>query len=106
MLPQPILDEFFNPQYLVSEQAKEYIAEELAKHGFTVQNIVDLDSVVYYYSNIDHAQLELRVDRVVKRFEICAKVDAVTILPTAGDWSVIEEYLLCCQELVVSKTQS
>ncbi len=99
-LPQVVLDEIFNLEFKVSDQAIEYISDELDKFGCVISNSFDYDMsvIIMFYKQHDksHPYLEgeLRIDRIQRRFEICVKYGEETVLPAFGDWDLIIEYLV------------
>jgi len=95
MLPQPVLDEIFNVKYRVSDQALEYISDELDKFRCTISRIEDNDLAVTIYfgrNTIPSVDGEIRIDRIFKNFSITGICNGL-ILPMSGDWGTIIEYL-------------
>ena len=97
MLPQVIHDEIFNLQRRVTEQALEYIGDQLGTFRCTVSEIIDNDLAVTIrfgrsLNGIPEVEGEIRIDRMTKQFDIAGRCEG-TMLPATGDWGVIIEYL-------------
>jgi hypothetical protein len=97
MLSKVVLDEIFNVRYRVSDQAIDYIADELDRFRCVIFRVEDNDLAVTIYfgrsmNGVPAAEGEIRIDRVNRQFEIVGKCCGF-MLPAEGDWFVIVEYL-------------
>jgi hypothetical protein len=99
ILPRAVVDEIFNLEFRVSEQALEYVEGEFSRFGCVVSNHCDYDVAVMVYFNrpadAAHPRLEgeLRIDRIERRFEIGVKYGDELIFPAYGDWNLVTKYL-------------
>lgn len=92
-----ILDEIFNLQHRVSDQAIDYISDELDSFRCTISEVEDNDVAVTIsfgrsLNGMSKVVGEIRIDRLRKQFEIVGRCEG-TMLPACGSWDVIIEYL-------------
>jgi hypothetical protein len=93
VLPDTIQDEIFRLSSRVNDVAIDYLCSELEHFGYIVSNVQNYDcSVIIDLSNED-TDINLRVDRIFKTFEIVAKCCDEIILPYIGDWEGVLNYL-------------
>ena len=96
MLPNQIVKELFAIEYKVSDIVVDHVIEELNKFDCIPTSISDYDtSIIIEFGKIGDSPMEgeLRIDRLNKQFEICARFQGNTFLPAYGNWHIIEEYL-------------
>ena len=97
MMPPVILKEIFNLQHRVSDQAIDYISDELNIFRCVISEIEDNDLAVTInfgrsLNGMPKVNGVIRIDRLSKRFEIVGCCEG-TMLPICGNWDVIIEYL-------------
>ena len=92
-----ILDEIFNLQHRVSDQAIDYISDELDVFRCSISEVNDNDVAVTIHfgrslNGMSKVEGEIRVDRLTKTFEIVGNCEGV-MLPACGNWDMVIEYL-------------
>lgn len=97
MMPPVVLDEIFNLQRRVSDQAIDHISDELDAFRCAISKVDDNDLAVTIHfgrslNGMPEVKGEIRIDRLAKNFEIAGSCEG-TMLPISGDWEMIIEYL-------------
>ncbi len=98
-LPKPITDEMFNLTHHITDQVLEHLVDELGEFGCVIVSHDDFDSSMLIHfrrePDADHDLLEgeLRIDRIMRRFEIVVKYGESVVFPAYGQWPLITEYL-------------
>ena len=105
MPSQIVLDEMFNVKFRVSEQALDFISDELDKYRCVISHVDDYDHAVVVHfgremNGMPKVEGELRIDRIERNFEIVGTCEGL-MLPVRGDWDMVTTYLrqlTCPQE--------
>lgn len=93
MLPDSIQTEIFTLSSAISDAVVDYLCEILEDSGYLITAINNFDSALVIYLQWSSVIAELRIDRILRQFEVVARCGDYTILPCCGDWGNILEYL-------------
>ena len=77
----------------MGDMAIEYIADEFRSLGLHIKRVANNDLAVTFYAEGDNTEIEMRIDRIAREFQISAIQDGHTIFPASGAWELIKEYL-------------
>ncbi len=98
VLPDVIQDEIFRLSSRVNDVAIDYLCADLEHCGYSVRNVHNFDCSVIIdlecTAIVDDIQVNIRIDRITRSFEIVARKADYTILPRQTDWNGILEYLI------------
>ena len=95
VLPNTILDEIFHLSSRVNDIVIDYLCSDLEQCGYNVRNVHNFDHSIIIDLEVAGIYANVRIDRILKTFEVVAKVSDYTILPRNSDWNGILEYLVC-----------
>ena len=97
-LPHPIQSEIFTLSSSVGDVVIDYLCGILENIGYTAVSVDNYDTSVIMHLSAADIEAELRIDRILHRFEVVARCGGYTILPRSGDWGSILEYLTGLQD--------
>lgn len=93
MLPDSVQTEIFTLTSAIGDAVIDYLCGMLEDLGYVVVCVNNYDSSLVLHLTMGVVVAELRVDRIMRQFEVVARCDDYTILPRCGDWGDILEYL-------------
>ncbi len=95
MMPAIIYNELFDLTHPVSDITLSYIFDLLTASDLLISDYRNYDVmiIIAFYNKEKDLIGELRINRMLKEFEICIQCGKVLILPAHGDWDLVTEYL-------------
>ena len=97
MLPDSVQTEIFSLSSVVGDVVIDYLCGTLEDLGYSVVSVDNFDASLIIHLEWSSTVVELRIDRILRQFEVVARQDDYTILPRCGDWGDILEYLVRLQ---------
>jgi hypothetical protein len=94
VLPDSVQTEIFTLTSIVGDAVIDYLCGMLEDLGYTVVCVNNYDSSLVLHVELSTIFAEIRIDRIVRQFEVVARCDDYTVLPRCGNWGDILEYLV------------
>lgn len=98
MLPDSVQAEIFTLTSAVGDAVIDYLCGTLEDLGYMVICVNNYDSSLVLHVELSSIFAEIRVDRIMRQFEVVARCGDHTILPRCGNWGDILEYLVRLQD--------
>ena len=93
-LPDNIKNEIFTLSSAIGDVVIDYLCGILEDLGYVITSVDNYDSALVIHLKCELIIAELRVDRILRQFEVVARCADYTVLPRCGSWGDILEYLI------------
>ena len=93
-LPDNIKNEIFTLSSIVGDVVIDYLCGILEDLDYVITSVDNYDSALIIHLKCESIIAELRIDRILRQFEIAARYADYTIWPRCGSWGDILEYLM------------
>jgi len=93
VIPKQINNELFDLKYKVNDVCIDHFCEQIESLYILTSEIDNFDHAIIINIAKDGINGHLRIDRILKRFEVYLKNQHETFMPVFGDWATIMNYL-------------